>query len=98
MADDSMSKQMESAAENFEPWHIRHRLQDAIACVYSPRPAPHVVSLRSRELLYDFAARTLGDVAIRYLEFGVAGGKSMRLMTERFTHPEARFFGFDSFE
>ena len=98
MVDDSMPEQMESAAANYEPWHSRHRLQDAIACIYSPRPAPHVVSLRSRDLLYDFAARTIGNTPVRYLEFGVAGGKSMRLMTERFAHPDARFFGFDCFE
>lgn len=74
------------------------RFEQAVAGIYAPRPAPNVVPRQARPELYDFAARTIGDGPIRYLEFGVAGGKSMRLMTERFKNPEARFFGFDCFE
>lgn len=48
--------------------------------------------------LHDFAAKTIGDVPVRCLEFSVAGGKSIRAIAERFTHRDARFFGFDSFE
>jgi hypothetical protein len=96
--DEPIAEGLGQAAANAEPWHSRHRLRDAIATVYAPRPAPNVVPLRARDQLYDFAARTIGSAPIRYLEFGVAGGKSMRSMTKRFAHPDARFFGFDCFE
>jgi hypothetical protein len=38
------------------------------------------------------------DKNINYLEFGVAYGKTFRWWTENIKHPEARFFGFDTFE
>jgi hypothetical protein len=91
-------KSIPEESPNYEPWHTQHRLKEAMASIYVPRPVSEVVPRQARDQLYDFAARTLGDVPVRYLEFGVAGGKSMRMMTERFTHLDARFFGFDCFE
>jgi hypothetical protein len=47
---------------------------------------------------YAFAGEKIGrDQPIDYLEFGVAHGKSIREMTQIFTAPDARFYGFDSF-
>src|ERR1700730_2222467 len=63
-----------------------------------PRQAKAEVPAGALSELYDCAAATLGDVPLLYLEFGVAGGRSMARITERFRHPEARFVGFDSFE
>lgn len=48
--------------------------------------------------LYDVAAETIGkETPATILEFGVAHGRSMRLFSERFTSPDTRFTGFDSF-
>jgi O-methyltransferase len=34
---------------------------------------------------------------VNYLEFGVAQGHSFRWFVQQFTHPESRFYGFDTF-
>jgi O-methyltransferase len=51
---------------------------------------------------YDYAqhiqAEVLNGTAIDYLEFGVHQGFSFKLWLELNTHPDSRFFGFDSFE
>lgn len=41
---------------------------------------------------------TLKNEPLDYLEFGVYRGRTMRIWTQLNTHPESRFFGFDSFE
>ena len=52
-----------------------------------------------RELLYGHIQKTiLGDAPIDYLEFGVAGGDSLRCWLELNRDPASRFWGFDSFE
>jgi hypothetical protein len=68
----------------------------AMGQLYWPRKAPNIVD--GHEALYDFAAKTIGkDTPVLYLEFGVASGRSIIGMAKRFTHPQSRFFGFDSF-
>jgi hypothetical protein len=75
----------------------RHRREQAVDSIYIPRQAPREVT-GDRSELYDVAAATLGDVPLQYLEFGVFNGRSIAEIANRFHHPEARFFGFDSFE
>jgi len=70
----------------------------AMEQLYVPTPAEATFPEGGRGPLYDFAARSIGDGPITYLEFGVRGGASMRQMAQRFRHPDTRFVGFDSFE
>ncbi len=84
-------------AENAEKTR-RYRVESALERLYMPRQPAHGVPKNDLPALYDYVAETLGDVPVRYLEFGVAGGLSMSRMIERFQHPDARFTGFDSFE
>ncbi len=52
-----------------------------------------------RDLLYGHVNNeVLGNRAVDYLEFGVAGGQSLGNWLARNQHPESRFFGFDTFE
>ena len=75
----------------------RARLQEAVEKVYEPRKPPHDAMVTERENLYDFARAQMGDVPLTYLEFGVRQGRSMNRMMKRFRHPDALFYGFDSF-
>src|SRR5437764_13094425 len=68
-----------------------------MAEIHIPRQ-PKTEITGDRVQLYDAVAATLGDVPLQYLEFGVFRGRSIAEITKRFSHPEARFFGFDSFE
>lgn len=69
----------------------------AMDVMYWSRPAPTILP-KDLPTFYDFACGTVGrDRPVDYLEFGVAHGKSMREMTRIFRHPDARFYGFDSF-
>ena len=49
---------------------------------------------------YEYIDRTIagGGQPVDYLEFGVAGGRSLRLWSQVNSHSKSRFFGFDSFE
>jgi O-methyltransferase len=76
----------------------RLRLQEAIEKIYDPKKPPETGRVEERENLYDFARAQMGDCPLTYLEFGVRQGRSMRRMMTRFTHPDALFYGFDSFE
>jgi len=88
--------------ENFikpTPELERARLQQAVEHIYLPRRAPESVAHGALTELYDVVTRTVGGkTAVLYLEFGVAGGKSMRRIAERFPNPNSKFVGFDSFE
>ena len=52
-----------------------------------------------REKLYAFVIENqhLDNVAVDYLEFGVSKGLSFRWWVSRLKHPDARFYGFDTF-
>jgi len=39
----------------------------------------------------------LANIPVNYLEFGVANGHSFRWFIQHITHPESRFYGFDTF-
>lgn len=76
----------------------RLRREEAIRKIYFPRRPQHAVPAGAKGELYDFAAATIGNEPLLYLEFGVYNGGSMRAVPSRFSHPQARFVGFDSFE
>jgi len=70
--------------------------QRAFERLYRPHSAPRIADKHPG--LYDVAAETIGkEIPATILEFGVAHGRSMGLFAERFTSPETRFVGFDSF-
>jgi AcrR family transcriptional regulator len=52
----------------------------------------------SREALFYAMASQCAGERVLYLEFGVAGGASMRVWSSLLLHPEAYLHGFDSFE
>jgi O-methyltransferase len=55
--------------------------------------------LTDRAALYRRAADLVGrDKPVTYLEYGVAEGSSFREMVREFSHPDALFMGYDSFE
>ena len=61
--------------------------------------AGNIPMFRLREELHAFVNNDLcHNSQVDYLEFGVYNGYSLRLWTQMNTHPESRFFGFDSFE
>lgn len=64
------------------------------------KAAKGVPRFREREGLYAFVHESLcsGAGPVDYLEFGVYRGASLRHWCQANTHPESRFFGFDSFE
>src|ERR1700690_1576774 len=78
---------------------MRKLLQDqAMRDFYVPRRAPLTLPAGDLNAYRNAVFQTIKNVPVTYLEFGVASGKSMLAMTERFRHPDSRFFGFDSFE
>jgi Macrocin-O-methyltransferase (TylF) len=54
--------------------------------------------VRSRFDLFDLIGREVADQVVLYLEFGVAGGASMRYWSRLLRHPDASLHGFDSFQ
>jgi len=88
-----------------ETWLTAHAMEnyvyrraEAHERMYTPRRPAHEVPSGAIEELYDYVRHTIGDVPLVYLEFGVASGASIARMARRFGHPDARFFGFDSFQ
>lgn len=53
-----------------------------------------------REKLYDavISQEQMGALPIDYFEFGVCGGYSFKWWLEHNSHPDSRFYGFDTFE
>jgi hypothetical protein len=76
----------------------KFRVSEALERLYMNRQPEHAVPYEAITEFYDYARVIIGDVPVTYLEFGVATGRSISRIAERFSHPEARFFGFDSFE
>jgi hypothetical protein len=75
----------------------RFRQLGAYRTLFLPRSPG--VAFEDKWALHDYAAEHLGlDAVVTYLEFGVAGGQSIRKFAERFTNPATRLVGFDSFE
>jgi len=68
----------------------------ALEDIYNPRPAPLIAG--NKDEFSGIVASAIGDVSLTYLEFGVWRGSSIARMAQHFRHPEARFYGFDSFE
>lgn len=52
----------------------------------------------AKERLITWLCDSLKNEPITYYEFGVRHGTSMRWVTETQTHPDSRFYGFDTFE
>ena len=73
------------------------RRNRAFEAWYQPRQTSQVVANRAE--LFDFCATRIGaHEDLRYLEFGVGNGWSIRKIASIFTNPAAHFVGFDSFE
>jgi hypothetical protein len=70
----------------------------ALTELYFPREPAIVVPRGGKTQLFDLAAERIGNGPMTYLEFGVHEGWSMGEIVGRFSHPGARFCGFDSFE
>ncbi len=53
---------------------------------------------KKREKLFDFIIEKENlDAGVDYLEFGVCHGGSFRLWADKIKHPDAKFYGFDTF-
>lgn len=78
---------------------MRRLMQDqAMSQFYRPMQAPRQLKRDGLEAFRDLVRDTIGNGPITYLEFGVGVGTSLRAMLTRFTHQDARFYGFDSFD
>ena len=53
-----------------------------------------------RYTLYEYVINrlTLNNEPFDYVEFGVCAGHSIKWWSERISHPDSRFYGFDTFE
>jgi O-methyltransferase len=76
----------------------RHTLKSwALDECYQSKSAS--VILDDKQALHQWAVDYIGaESSLTYLEFGVAHGDSLRFFSSSFKHPNAAFFGFDSFE
>jgi O-methyltransferase len=74
-------------------------LRAVYAARYAKRfdaPGPRT---KDRFELYDLvSSEVIRDMSFDYLEFGVFRGESIRHVSSHNKHPDARFWGFDSFE
>ncbi|MBI1193382.1 MAG: hypothetical protein GC205_09420 [Bacteroidetes bacterium] len=76
-------------------WAAKNTGRWAFNDFYNPKP-DHKGRIKLYEFLRD--QERLADRPITYLEFGVGRGNSMRWWTAANTHPDSRFYGFDTFE
>jgi hypothetical protein len=92
----SVNRRLELATHS-EAGLISLTSQRAHEAWYLPRRPAHASA--HKLALHDFAANHVGvDSNLRYLEFGVHDGGSIRRFSSIFVNPDARFVGFDSFE
>lgn len=54
--------------------------------------------VKNRREVWDSVAGAVSNQQVLYLEFGVAGGDSMRYWSKALKHPDSLLHGFDSFE
>jgi O-methyltransferase len=80
-----------------EAYQVRALRQErAIRQLFTSSPPGR--AFEDKWALHDYASEHIGrDLPITYLEFGVASGDSLRRACARFSHPESRMIGFDSF-
>ena len=84
-----------------EDWnrHYRTREFQRVAAEKGGKAVYMDFDYANRRMLYQCVNdRFVGNRAVDYLEFGVAGGESLRAWTDINRDPGSRFFGFDSFE
>jgi Macrocin-O-methyltransferase (TylF) len=88
---------MNVSDNHIEPPGINLRKQAATQQLFLAHK--QVVAVDNKTKLYDMAAQTIGaDTPTSILEFGVAGGVTIRELARRFRHSQTRLVGFDSFE
>lgn len=76
-------------------WIRKHKSEFAFNDYYSP-----IRDYNKRYQLYDFVNnhQSKNTEPMVYLEYGVAAGESFRWWLQHNTHPDSRFFGFDTFD
>lgn len=76
-------------------WIRKHKSEFAFNDYYTP-----IRDYNKRYQLYDFVNNHLSKNTepMVYLEYGVAAGESFRWWLQHNTHPDSRFFGFDTFD
>jgi hypothetical protein len=90
---------LKQVARRIDPRHVEQFLAySLIEHVYARQLASATIGTRREELWDDLVRRVGAETEVLYLEFGVFEGYSIRYFSERFTHPDSRFVGFDSFE
>lgn len=76
-------------------WIRKHKSEFAFNDYYTP-----IRDYNKRYQLYDFVNnhQSKNTEPMVYLEYGVAAGESFRWWLQHNTHPDSRFFGFDTFD
>jgi hypothetical protein len=65
----------------------------------SEKSSPQLKVFERRPEMYRWVAKDLlADQPVKYLEFGVFSGASMRFWVDCNQHPQSQFYGFDTFE
>lgn len=75
------------------------RMRAALEKIYAPRRPDKIFPRFHKRDMYEIMVDLIGkDSAITYLEFGVYKGDSLNYIASKFHNPDARLYGFDSFE